>query len=62
MKKFKVMQLKTELDAHIVIRTAKGRKIFDMWISGVSITVAAPVVAEIKVEPNLHKTNRRQQG
>ena len=50
MKTFKVLRVKTEAAAHIVVRNAKGRKSFDLYVSGVSITIAAPLNAEIKIE------------
>jgi len=65
MKTAKALQVKTETAAHIVIRNGTGRKLFDIELPGVSLTVTVPSDAEIRVEPNLHRsqeTNRRQQG
>ena len=50
MKTFKVLRIKTEAAAHIVVRNAKGRKLFDLYVSGISITVAVPMDAEIKID------------
>ena len=51
MKTFKVLRVKTEAAAHIVVRNAKGRKLFDMDVQqGVTIVIAVPVDAEIKVK------------
>jgi hypothetical protein len=63
MSAFKVMQLKTEATAHVVVRNRAGKKLLDIYLPGVSISLAVPSDAEIKVEPNLHRsqeTNRRQ--
>jgi hypothetical protein len=65
MKSAKVLRVKTEAAAHIVIRNGSGKKLFELDLSGVSITVTVPSDSEIRVEPNLHRsqeTNRRQQG
>ena len=65
MKTAKVLRVKTEAAAHIVIRNGAGKKLFDIDLSGVSITVTVPPDGEIRVEPNLHRireANRRQQG
>lgn len=65
MKTVKVLQVKTETAAHMVIRNGAGKNLFEIELSGVSITVTVPPDGEIKVEPNLHRsqeTNRRQQG
>jgi hypothetical protein len=64
MKTTKVLRVKTETAAHIVIRNGAGKKLFDIDLSGVSITVTIPPDGEIRVEPNLHRsqeTNTRQQ-
>jgi hypothetical protein len=50
--KFKVVQLKTEATAHVVIRNRAGKKLFEIYVAGISITVAVPAEAEIKVTPN----------
>jgi hypothetical protein len=65
MKTANVLRVRTESAAHIVIRNGAGKKLFDIELAGVSITVTVPSDAEIRVEPNLHRsqeTNRRQQG
>ena len=49
----KVVQLKTKASAHVVIRNGAGRKLFDMDIPGVTVTITVPLDAEIKVEPDL---------
>jgi hypothetical protein len=51
MSKFKVVQIQTKALADIVVRNAKGRKPFDMNISGVTVVIAVPVDSKIKVEP-----------
>jgi hypothetical protein len=50
MKTFKVLQIKTEAAAHVVVRNAKGRKLFDLQVPGVSITVAVPSNTELKIK------------
>jgi hypothetical protein len=50
MKTAKVLRVKTEVAAHIVVRNGAGKKLFDMDVSGVSITIAVPSNAELKVE------------
>jgi hypothetical protein len=52
MKTAKVLQVKTEAAAHVTIRNGAGKKLFDMDLPGVSITVAVSADAEIKVTPN----------
>ena len=47
----KVLRLKTEAAAHIVIRNGAGKKLFDIDLPGVSITVTVPSDAEIGVDP-----------
>jgi hypothetical protein len=48
---FKVLQLKTEAMAHVVIRNAAGRKLFDMTMPGLTLVVTVSSNAEIKVDP-----------
>jgi uncharacterized linocin/CFP29 family protein len=48
---FRVVQIQTKASADIVVRNAMGRKLFDMNIPGVSVTVAVPLDAEIEVLP-----------
>jgi hypothetical protein len=65
MKIAKVLRVKAETAAHIVIRNGTGKKLFDIELPGVSLTVTVPSDAEIRVEPNPHRsqeTNRMQQG
>jgi len=52
MSEFRVVQLKTSAMAHVVIRSGAGKKLLDIDLSGVSITVTAPADGEISVEPN----------
>lgn len=47
----KVLQIKTESPTHIVVRNSQGYKIFEVNLPGVTVTVAVPSEAEIKVEP-----------
>jgi hypothetical protein len=51
MKTAKVLQVKTEAAAHVVIRNAAGRKLFDMTMPGLTLVVAVSADAEIKVDP-----------
>ena len=51
----KVVQIKTKAPAHVVVRNSAGRKLFDMWLPGVSIGVAVSKEAEIKVTPDRRK-------
>ena len=55
MKTAKVLRVKTEAAAHVVIRNGARKKLFDIYLSGVSITVAVPADAEIQVEPRSEK-------
>jgi hypothetical protein len=48
---FRVVQIQTKASANIVVRNAKGRKLFDMDIHGVTITITTPLNAEIKIAP-----------
>ena len=50
MKAAKVLRVKTNAVAQIVIRNGAGKKLFDIDLSGVSITVTVPLDATIKVE------------
>lgn len=54
----KAVQVKTEATVDIVIRNGGGRKLFDMNVPGVTVTITAPLNAEIIIEPD---PNRRQQ-
>ena len=58
----KAVQVKTEAAAHIVIRNGAGKKLFDIDLSGVSITVTVPSDAEIRVEPTLNRSQETRSG
>jgi hypothetical protein len=47
----KVTQIKTSGDTHLVVRDAKGRKLFDVDAPGLTIVVAVPDTAEIRIQP-----------
>ncbi len=51
MKTAKVLRVKTETAAHIVIRNGTGKKLFEMDLPGVCITVMVPLTAAIELEP-----------
>jgi hypothetical protein len=51
MKSAKVLRVKTNAVAQIVIRNGTGKKLFEISLSGVSITVTVPMDAEIQTEP-----------
>jgi len=57
MKTSKVLRLKTKAAAHIVIRNGAGKKLFEIDLPGVCITVTVPLTAAIEVEPK-HKDAR----
>jgi hypothetical protein len=40
----------TKTSAHVVIRNEAGKKLFDLYVTGISITVAVPMDAEIKMK------------
>ena len=48
----KVLQVKTNAQTLIVVRSATGHKIFEMALIGVTVTFAVAQDAEIKIEPN----------
>lgn len=52
MSKFRVVLIKTTRSTHVVVRNAKGRKLFDMDIPGVTLTLSVPLDAEITIEPD----------
>ena len=58
----KVVQLKTKASAQIVVRNAKGRKLFDMDIHGVTVTITTPLNAEIKIEPDRDRGQEINRG
>ena len=57
--KFRVIQIQTKTSTQIVVRNAKGRKLFDMEIQGLTIVLSVPVDAEIQVEPSPRGKNER---
>ena len=56
MKTSRVLWLKTKAAAHIVIRNGAGKKLFEMDLPGVCITVTVPLTAAIEVEPKPEDT------
>jgi hypothetical protein len=58
MKIAKVLRVKTKAAAHVVIRNESGNKLFDIYLPGVSVTLAVPPDAEIRVDarPRARKT------
>lgn len=59
MKTVKVLRIKTKAAAHIVLRNGAGKKLFDIDLPGVSITITVPLDAEIQQgEPD--SATRRQ--
>ncbi len=59
MKTAKVLRVKTKAAAHIVLRSGAGKKLFDLDLPGVSITVTVPSDGEIQVEPDSARGKRR---
>ena len=51
MKTAKVLRVKTEAAAHVVVRNRSGRKLFEVYMPGVTIVLSVPPDAEIKIEP-----------
>jgi hypothetical protein len=51
MKTARVLRIKTKAKAHIVIRNGAGKKLFDLDLPRVSITVTVPSDGEIQTEP-----------
>ena len=49
---FKVAHIQTKAAAQVVIRNRAGKKLFEIDVAGVSITVAVSPDAEIKIEPD----------
>jgi hypothetical protein len=56
MKIAKVLRVKTEAATHIVIRDGAGKKLCDIDVFGMSITVTVPPKAKIEVEPRPTKS------
>lgn len=52
MKIAKVLLVQTEAATHVVIRNGAGKKLFDIYLSGVSISVATPLDADITIFPS----------
>jgi hypothetical protein len=54
----KVLRVKTDAISQIVIRNGAGKKLFDIDIPGVSITITVPPNEEIEVEPKSNGPRR----
>jgi hypothetical protein len=57
----RVVQIQTAASAgvtQIVVRNGAGKKLFDMDIPGVTIVIAVPLDAEIKIEPDRRGEDR----
>ena len=52
MSEFRAVQIQTTAPTQIVVRNANGKKIFDMEIHGVTVTVTTTQDAEINIEPD----------
>ena len=50
MKIAKVLRVKTKAAAHVVIRNEAGNKLLDIYLPGVSVTLAVPPDAEVRVD------------
>ena len=48
----KVLQVKTDAQTQLVVRSATGHKLFDIDLLGVTVTFSVAQDAEIKIEPN----------
>src|SRR5882762_1078453 len=57
---WKALRVKTEAATHIVVRNGTGKKLCDIDVIGVSITVTVPPDAEIDLEPGPSKSLRAQ--
>lgn len=51
MKTSKVLRVKTEAAAHIVVRDGSGRKLFEVDLPGVTVVLAVSSDAVINIEP-----------
>lgn len=51
MKTAKVLQVKTEATAHVVIRDGNGRKLFEIDVPGVTVVLSVSSDAVIHIEP-----------
>jgi hypothetical protein len=52
------VQIQTKAAAQVVIRNRAGKKIFEIDVAGVSISVAVPLDAEIRIEPDRRGEDR----
>ena len=53
MSTFRVVQIRTTArETHVVVRNTKGRKLFEMDIPGVALTLSVPINAKITIEPD----------
>ena len=50
---FKVVHIQTKASAQVVIRNRAGKKLFDIDVAGVSITMSCAADAEIKIEHDM---------
>jgi hypothetical protein len=50
MKTSKVLRVKTKAAAHIVLRNGAGKKLLEIYLPGVSVTLAVPPDAEIRID------------
>jgi hypothetical protein len=51
MKTAKVLRVKTDAAAHIVVRDGSGRKLFEVDLPGVTVVLSVPSDAVINIEP-----------
>lgn len=51
MKTAKVLRVKTDAAAHIVVRDGSGRKLFEVDLPGVTVVLSVSSDAVIKTEP-----------
>ncbi len=54
----KVLRVKTNATSQIVIRNGAGKKLFDIDLAGVSITISVAPDEEIEVEPRSNGPRR----
>ena len=52
----KLVRIKTEAATHLVMRDWAGKKLLDIDLPGVSVTVAVPSDAKIEIEPDERTT------
>jgi hypothetical protein len=53
MKTAKVLRVKTEAAAHVVVRDGTGRKLFEVDLLGVTVVLSVSSDAVINIEPAL---------